>query len=108
MKRLFYLYLLFLSGLFNSQNSLVNLEQTFPEKFEEYIIKNKNGKSVYKEEYKYLDSVNIYGYNYQSYDNLKIRGFLIEPKAKGTYPVIIFNRGGNNTNTYEFFIKNSG
>lgn len=95
MKRLFYLYLLFLSGLFNSQNSLVNLEQTFPEKFEEYIIKNKNGKSVYKEEYKYLDSVNIYGYNYQSYDNLKIRGFLIEPKAKGTYPVIIFNRGGN-------------
>lgn len=95
MKKTFYLYLLLLSGLFYAQNTFVDLEQTFPEKFEEYTLKNEKGKSVFKEEYKHLDSVNIYGYNYQSFDNLKIRGFLIEPKAKGKYPVIIFNRGGN-------------
>lgn len=95
MKRIFYLYLLLISGVFYGQNSLVNLEQTFPEKFDEYIIKDPGGKTAFKQQYQYLDSVNIYGYNYQSYDNLKIRGFLIEPKEKGKYPVIIFNRGGN-------------
>lgn len=95
MKKIFYVYLLLFSGLFCAQNSSVNLEQTFPGKIEGYTIKNKNGQSVFKDEYKYLDSVNIYGYNYSSYDNLTIRGFLIEPKKKGTYPVIIFNRGGN-------------
>lgn len=95
MRKVFYLYLLLISGIFSAQNSLVNLEQAFPEKHEGYTAKNKNEQPVFKEEYKYLDSVNIYGYNYSSIDNLKIRGFLIEPKAEGTYPVIIFNRGGN-------------
>ncbi|AZI55199.1 S9 family peptidase [Epilithonimonas vandammei] len=95
MKRVLYLYLLLLSGLFHAQNSLIDLEQVFPEKFEGYMTKNAKEQQVFKSEYKYLDSVNIYGYNYSSFDNLKIRGFLIEPKAKGKYPVIIFNRGGN-------------
>lgn len=39
--------------------------------------------------------LNFYGFNYQSFDDLKIRGFLIQPKKEGKYPVIIFNRGGN-------------
>jgi len=95
MKRVIYFYLLLLSGLFHAQNSLVDLEKVFPEKFEVYMTKNAKEQQVFKSEYKYLDSVNIYGYNYSSFDNLKIRGFLIEPKAKGKYPVIIFNRGGN-------------
>lgn len=95
MKALFYLILLLISGLCSSQNSSVNLEQAFPEKYDDYTLKDKNGKQVFKEEYKYLDSVNIYGYDYLSNDNFKIRGFLIEPKNKGKYPVIIFNRGGN-------------
>lgn len=95
MKKIFCLHLLLIFSLFYSQNSLVNLEQVLLEKLEGYHIKNENGQKVLKEEYKYLDSVNIYGYNYSSSDNLKIRGFLIEPKVKGTYPVIIFNRGGN-------------
>lgn len=95
MRKVFYLYLLLISGIFSAQNSIVNLEQAFPEKYEGYTVKNKNEQQVFKEEYKYLHSVNIYGYNYSSTDNLKIRGFLIEPKAEGTYPVIIFNRGGN-------------
>ncbi|MEN2435787.1 prolyl oligopeptidase family serine peptidase [Weeksellaceae bacterium A-14] len=95
MKKTFYIYLLLFSSLFYAQNSLVNLEQAFPEKLEGYTIKDKDGHFIFKDEYKHLDSVNIYGYNYSSYDNLTIRGFLIEPKEKGTYPVIIFNRGGN-------------
>lgn len=37
----------------------------------------------------------FYGFDYPSFDNLKIRGFLIRPKKEGKYPVIIFNRGGN-------------
>lgn len=94
-KQIIYLSLVFISSIFFAQNSSVTLEQTFPETLEEYTVKDKTGKPVFKEEFKYLDSVNIYGYNYSSYDNLKIRGFLIEPKTKGKYPVIIFNRGGN-------------
>ena len=96
MRKVFYLHLLLLiSGICSAQNSFVNLEQAFPEKYEGYTVKDESGQPIFKEEYKYLDSVNIYGYNYSSTDHLKIRGFLIEPKMKGNYPVIIFNRGGN-------------
>ena len=95
MKATLYLNFLILSGFLGAQNSSVKLEQAFPEKYKGYTIKDENGNQVFTEEYKYLDSVNIYGFNYKSYDSLKIRGFLIEPKAKGKYPVIIFNRGGN-------------
>ena len=95
MKAILYLNFLILSGFLSAQNSSVKLEQAFPEKYKGYTIKDENGNQVFTEEYKYLNSVNIYGFNYKSYDSLKIRGFLIEPKAKGKYPVIIFNRGGN-------------
>jgi dipeptidyl aminopeptidase/acylaminoacyl peptidase len=89
----FSLFVIF--GLLNGQNSSVKLEQAFPEKYKGYTIKNEKGNQVFTEDYKYLDLVNIYGFNYKSNDSLKIRGFLIEPKAQGKYPVIIFNRGGN-------------
>lgn len=95
MKNLIYLNLVLFSVFFNAQNTSVSLEQTFPEKFPEYTVDGKDGKKTFKEEYKYLDSVSIYGFGYRSHDNLKIRGFLIEPKTKGKFPVIIFNRGGN-------------
>lgn len=98
MKKVFSIYLLFIFYLFYSQNSSVSLEQAFLEKYDRYTVKKENGQIALKDDYKFLDSVNIYGYNYSSYDNLKIRGFLIEPKIKGTYPVIIFNRGGNREN----------
>lgn len=95
MTRLFLLFFLLLLSFFYPQNSLVKLEPLFVEQFEEYMTKGKDMHPVLKNEYKYLDSVNIYGYNYTSDDHLTIRGFMIEPKAKGIYPVIIFNRGGN-------------
>ena len=59
-------------------------------------ISETNGtKSVFKSSYKYLDSLTFYNLTYKSFDNLKIKGFLIRPQAKGNYPVLIFNRGGN-------------
>lgn len=95
MKKIFCFFLILIFCVFYSQNTLVELQQAFPEKYDRYVLTKENGQFKFKDEFKYLDSVNIYGYNYTSYDNLKIRGFLIEPKIKGIYPVIIFNRGGN-------------
>src|SRR5688500_10771616 len=41
-----------------------------------------------------LKKVITYGITYQS-DGLKVKGYLVMPKAKGIYPCIIYNRGGN-------------
>lgn len=59
-----------------------------------YLIENKNGEQVWKEEFMYIDSIDIYIITYLS-DGLKINGFLAKPKASGSYPCVIFNRGGN-------------
>ncbi len=53
-----------------------------------------NGKIDWKNEFKYIDSIDIYSITYLS-DGLKINGFLVKPKKKGKYPCVIFNRGGN-------------
>jgi peptidoglycan/xylan/chitin deacetylase (PgdA/CDA1 family) len=47
-----------------------------------------------KSEYKFANNLNYSEIVYQS-DSLNVEGFLITPKAKSHYPVIIFNRGGN-------------
>ena len=41
-----------------------------------------------------IDSVNYYRVTYLS-DGLKVKGYLAIPKKAGVYPVVIFNRGGN-------------
>ncbi len=46
------------------------------------------------EEYTYLNKVEIYSIGHIS-DSLLVTGFMVVPKAEGVYPVIIFNRGGN-------------
>lgn len=44
----------------------------------------------------HLQKVKIYDIEYRSTDNLKIKGFLIEPNnLSEKYPVVIYNRGGN-------------
>ena len=53
-----------------------------------------NGEVKWKENFKYLDSIEIYGITYLS-DGLKVNGLLVQPKKKGKYPAIIYNRGGN-------------
>ena len=47
-----------------------------------------------KSEYKFANNLNYSEIIYQS-NSYYVEGFLITPKAKGHYPVIIFNRGGN-------------
>lgn len=44
--------------------------------------------------YNYLDSIEINELTYLS-DGLKVKAYVIQPKAEGKYPCIIFNRGGN-------------
>lgn len=58
------------------------------------FIEEVNGESRLKEEYRFLDKINVYSVTYLS-DGLKVKGFMAEPKAAGKYPAIIFNRGGN-------------
>lgn len=58
------------------------------------LTEERNGQIEWKENFKYLDSIDIYSITYLS-DGLKINGLLVKPKKKGKYPCVIFNRGGN-------------
>ncbi|WP_405211914.1 alpha/beta hydrolase family protein [Dokdonia sp. Asnod2-E02] len=58
------------------------------------LTEAKNGQIEWKEDFKYLDSIEIYRITYLS-DGLKINGFMVKPKKKGKYPCVIYNRGGN-------------
>lgn len=70
---------------------LVSLSQTpiYPR-----LTENIDGQIEFKEQFKYLDSIEIYSITYLS-DGLKINGLLVKPKKNGKYPCIIYNRGGN-------------
>ncbi|MEA9413635.1 MULTISPECIES: alpha/beta hydrolase family protein [unclassified Flavobacterium] len=99
MKKVILLVLLFLFNFSFAQTSkssftLENRKITdYP--FNPVISEKINEKIVLKKEYQFLDSLNFRSIHYKSFDNLKLRGFLIEPKKKGNYPVLIYNRGGN-------------
>lgn len=58
------------------------------------LIKEVEGKAMWKDEFTYLDSIEIYSITYLS-DGLKINGLMVKPRTKGNYPAIIYNRGGN-------------
>jgi len=58
------------------------------------LVEEVAGETVWKENYKYLDNIEIYRISYLS-DGLKINGLMVKPKKKGKYPCIIYNRGGN-------------
>lgn len=58
------------------------------------LVTEENGKKVWKEQFKYLDNIEIYVITYLS-DGLKVNGLMVKPKAEGNHPCIIFNRGGN-------------
>lgn len=47
-----------------------------------------------QEDYAFLNKIDFYAIKYKS-DSLTIKGMMILPKAKGKFPVVIFNRGGN-------------
>lgn len=48
----------------------------------------------HSEQYKYLDDVEIFSIGHIS-DSLLLTGFMVAPQKEGKYPVIVFNRGGN-------------
>ncbi|MBO0593997.1 prolyl oligopeptidase family serine peptidase [Cellulophaga sp. E16_2] len=50
--------------------------------------------NVLHSDFEHLKKLDCYSITYES-DGQKVRGLLIEPKKKGKYPVVIFNRGGN-------------
>lgn len=52
----------------------------------------KKGKLI--EAYSYVDSIDIYSMVYDS-DSLMVTGFMVRPKKAGSYPCVIYNRGGN-------------
>ncbi|MEZ7503611.1 alpha/beta hydrolase family protein [Flavobacterium sp. Arc2] len=61
----------------------------------QHLTENVDGQIKWKENFKYLDSIEIFSITYLS-DGLKINGLLVKPKKDGKYPCIIYNRGGNN------------
>ena len=57
------------------------------------------GKKILKKDklrkgFEYVDSIKINRMVYNS-DGLMVTGFVVQPKEKGNYPCIIYNRGGN-------------
>jgi dipeptidyl aminopeptidase/acylaminoacyl peptidase len=59
-----------------------------------HLVQDNNGETKWKNEFKYLDSIEMYSISYLS-DGLRINGFLVQPKKNGNFPCIIYNRGGN-------------
>ncbi len=92
------IFLLSLFSLGQKKFNISDLELKNPKDFPFYLymLEVGNEKEVYKSNYKHVDSLNFYGFDYQSPDDLTIRGFMVAPKRKGNFPVIVFNRGGNN------------
>jgi len=58
------------------------------------LVEDENQEPKWKNEYTYLDSIEVYGITYMS-DGLKIHGLVAKPKKNGNYPCVIYNRGGN-------------
>lgn len=50
--------------------------------------------SRHPDQYGYLNDVEIYSIGHIS-DGLLLSGFMVAPKKEGKYPIIVFNRGGN-------------
>ncbi|MEQ8469823.1 MAG: prolyl oligopeptidase family serine peptidase [Marinoscillum sp.] len=58
------------------------------------ITEEVDGKIVWNKSFGYMDSIEIHHITYLS-DGLKVKGLLVKPKEEGTYPCVIYNRGGN-------------
>ncbi len=77
--------------LLKSKTSVSDLSNT---RIYERLTEEVDGEVVWKEKYKYIDSVDLHKITYLS-DGLKVNGFLVKPKKEGKYPCVIYNRGGN-------------
>lgn len=93
------LFVLFNISLVNAQETPLIVEQERISDLSPYpiysrLIQDNHGKTEWKDEYRYLDSIDIYSLTYLS-DGLRIKGLMAKPKGTGIFPCIIFNRGGN-------------
>lgn len=75
-----------------TKDSLIAIFSGFqnPERF----ISLEDGKPDWTPAFKKLDSTEMYSIRYWS-DGLMVNGFYLQPKATGTFPCVIYNRGGN-------------
>ena len=99
MKYIKLLILILVFSKVQAQESKLLLEEKLISDWSAYPIyptltEDNNGKTAWKEEYQYVNSIDVYGITYLS-DGLKINGFMAKPKKAGKYPCVIYNRGGN-------------
>lgn len=91
------LVLMFSNCQAQTEQLLINnrsISDLFNMRMYQRLTKEVDGEIVWKEKYKYIDSVDISKITYLS-DGLKINGFVVKPKKHGKYPCVIYNRGGN-------------
>lgn len=88
-----------LTSLIYGQQDGDILNQIKINNFEELLayIQNTEGRdSIHldPERFHYFEHVDVFGITYWS-DGLRVKGFMLQPKAEGIYPCIIYNRGGS-------------
>lgn len=88
------IFILFLSLNLFSQNGKIIEREQLDWKNDSLISSIVFEKGILKGKYSFLDNVNIEKITYMS-DGLRVKGYLANPKNKGNYPCIIYNRGGN-------------
>lgn len=93
-----FLFLLIFSSCQAQESKLIIYKQLITdwEKYPIYprLVDDVDNPTGWKEEYKYLDDINVYGIAYMS-DGLRVTGLMASPKKEGKYPCVIYNRGGN-------------
>ena len=93
MKKFSFLILVFIGFSSIAQGPLIIEKKKI--NWEDYpkLYANKE-EGVFKEKISFLEGIDMYEITYMS-DGLKIQAFAAMPNTGGTYPVIVFNRGGN-------------
>lgn len=92
-------FLLIFNSCESQENNQLLLRQDLISDLSKYPIyprltEEVNGAIELKEDFKYLNDIEIYAITYLS-DGLKVKGLLVKPRKEGKYPSVIFNRGGN-------------
>ncbi len=91
-KKITFFLLLLVSFAYAQNGKIIDREELQWQQEKSFQRLFDNGKL--KPKYNYLNTVTIEKITYLS-DGLKVKGYLVKPKKTGTYPCIIYNRGGN-------------
>lgn len=94
MKYIFFVWILLFSFNSFSQNGKIIDRKIFDWEKDSEILNIVYQEGKLKSKYNYLNDVSIEKIIYES-DGLKVSGYLVSPNNKGSYPCIIYNRGGN-------------